>query len=600
MNAIYVIFGAVIAIIIILGFGIELSKNINLTIIYILFWLLYSITILTFITVIGYVYFYYVMKNKQGPPGPIGLEGDRGMDGDAGKCEPSCRDNICVNQITDSILQKLQLLNNNVPVKLNNIYIKGKIKQICGSNEFKSTAPYNGPTQLINYLKNIWDTWITLIYNAGGISYFQSIGGDMEWEWKSNNPYDEIKKYDVFYWGMGAEYRPQIINECITSSGSQVSVIKLCTTNIFDPITNDEGIGAISRASFWRPRQFTYQTINFYPLGDIVYGPSREGEDTLQNGKLGAITLPEKIKGPQRETLLIGGDVLGPIDYNLIWTNSGNRGNQIWVWRPIGPNTSNGEYLALGDVITTTPEPPATGENAPIRCVPRSSLKQLNPNGNILWSSSGSSNNLNLLMVGYMPNNGNYQTATHENSYNLFRGIIGMNSNIPSGDVNGSFYEINLSLDTTQMPGGSNFTTAITVDNASGKGYSSSPVKDSKYSILSYLNMKDKAILKHNISKVNFLINIIPNALGSIYTIKHNNYCLKQNNSSIILTNCETNQLEQQFSIELTGNGQNQCRIKTIGNNPMYLIIDNNLLIRLVNNISNKDTTLDTSLFTMQ
>jgi hypothetical protein len=536
------------------------------------------------------------MKNKQGPPGPIGLQGDKGLDGNVGKCDPSCRDNICINQVTDSIKQKLQDLNNNIPVTINNVYIKGKIKQICGSNEFKATIPYRNPTDLINYLKDIWNTWVTLIYNAGGASYFQSIGGDMEWEWKTNNPYDEIKKYDIFYWGMGNEYRPQIIDQCLSNVGVQVTVVKLCTTNLFDPITNDDGVSSTVRASFWRPRQLTFQTINFYPLGDVVLGPTRQGENTMQDGKMGAITLPQKIKGPARESLLIGGDVLGPIDYNLIWTNSGFSGNQFWVWRPIGPNTSNGEYIALGDVITTTPEPPATGENAPIRCVPRSMLTRLNPNGNVLWSSLGSQVNLNLLMVGYNLNNGSYQSATHENAYNLFRGIIGMNPNIPSGDVNASFYKINMNIDINQMPGGDNFTTGMVLSNVSGTGYMTSPVKDSKYSVLAYLNMKDNATLLHNISRVNLTANIAPNAIGSIYTIHYNNLCLKNDNSNIVFAPCDNT---QQFSIELTGNGNNQCRIKTLGNNSMYIIIDQTATIRLVNIISNRDTNQDMSLFTM-
>lgn len=599
MNAIYVIIGAVFGIIIIIGLGLELSKNINLTVIYILFWLLYGITILTFVIIVGYVYFYYMMKNKQGPPGPVGPQGDKGLDGNVGKCDPSCKDNICVNEIVDSITKKLQDLNNGTPVTLNNVYIKSKIKQMCGSDEFKGTAPYKNPTDLINYLKDIWNTWVTLIYNAGGKVYFQSIGGDMEWEWKSNNPFDEIKKYDVFYWGMSSEYRPQIIDQCLSNVGVQSSVIKLCTTNLFDPITNDDGLNSTAKASFWRPRQLTYQTINFYPLGDIVVGPTRQGENTLQDGKMGAITLPQKIRGPVRETLLIGGDVLGPIDYNLIWTNSGFSGNQFWVWRPIGPNTSNGEYLALGDVITTTPEPPATGENAPIRCVPRSILTQLNPNGNVLWSSLGSQVNLNLLMVGYNLNNGVYQIAKHENAYNLFRGIIGMNSNIPSTDVNASFYKINLDLDINQMPGGNNFTTGVVLSNASGSGYISSPVKDSKYSVLAYLNMKENINLRHNMTRAILTANIIPNAIGLVYTINYNNLCIKNVNSEIILSTCDNTESNQQFNIELTGNGNNQCRIKTIGGNPMYVIIDQTAIVRLVNTITNRDTNQDMSLFTM-
>ena len=52
---------------------------------------------------------------------------------------------------------------------------------------------------ITNYLKDIWKIWIDLIYNAGGAKYFEMLGGEMEFEWLNENPYTEIKKYDVFY-----------------------------------------------------------------------------------------------------------------------------------------------------------------------------------------------------------------------------------------------------------------------------------------------------------------------------------------------------------------------------------------------------------------
>ena len=93
---------------------------------------------------------------------------------------------------------------------MNNVYIKSKIRQMCASDEFKQLAPYNGHLNLINYLKTIWKVWFELLYEEGGLKYFETIGAETEFEWLKENPFDELKKYDVFYWGMGKQYRPQI------------------------------------------------------------------------------------------------------------------------------------------------------------------------------------------------------------------------------------------------------------------------------------------------------------------------------------------------------------------------------------------------------
>jgi hypothetical protein len=300
--AITVIFGLVVAI----GVGLELSKTIEDTVVYLLFWLLYIITIITFIGIITTVNFYLTMRKKEGPPGLQGEQGDRGDQGPVGKCDPGCKDDICNRAILDSVNTKLQSLNGQ-PVTLNNVYIKGKIKQMCSSEEFKQLAPYNGPVNLINYLKTIWDNWITAIYNAGGNAvYFETIGAENEWEWVANNPFDEIKKYDVFYWGMGPEYRPQLIDKCYNTddngniTGTAVTDLKTSTTDLYDFITNDDGIGAYDRASFWRPKQFTYNSVTYYPVGDIVIGPDRSDESIKIKRHIGAIKLPNKSSGTIR------------------------------------------------------------------------------------------------------------------------------------------------------------------------------------------------------------------------------------------------------------------------------------------------------------
>ena len=61
------------------------------------------------------------------------------------------------------------------------------------------------------------------------------------------------------------------------------------------------------------------------------------------------VLFPYRTNGPARETIIFSGDLKGPINYELLWTNRGRRGNNIWIWRPIAPKN----YISLGDVVTT-------------------------------------------------------------------------------------------------------------------------------------------------------------------------------------------------------------------------------------------------------
>ena len=156
---------------------------------------------------------------------------------------------------------------------------------MCASDEFKQLAPYNGPLNLINYLKSIWEIWFDLLYDAGGIKYFQNIGAESEFDWLKENPFDELKKYDVFYWGMGKQYRPQIIDKCYNSidgvnpsDTSSSYIIRTSKTNYYDKIGDNSATESEQQLSFWRAKEFTYKTNVFYPVGDIVIGPNRKND----------------------------------------------------------------------------------------------------------------------------------------------------------------------------------------------------------------------------------------------------------------------------------------------------------------------------------
>lgn len=220
MDTIYIFIIFAIGVIITIGIGLEISKSIEETVIAVLFWFLYLITIITFINIIVVGNYYWTMRNKTGKPGLPGQQGEQGDKGESGKCNADCRDQYCYNYLlgTDGIIpKKLQTLNQGIYVDLNNIYIKSKVAQMCGSDEFKQLAPYNGPNNLVHYLGSIWEIWIELIYNAGGKLYFETIGAEDQFDWIKETPFDEIRKYDIFYWGMGMQYRPKLLERCYAS-----------------------------------------------------------------------------------------------------------------------------------------------------------------------------------------------------------------------------------------------------------------------------------------------------------------------------------------------------------------------------------------------
>jgi len=572
MDPLYIFLIAVIGIIIAIGVGLEISNQIEEFVIYFLFWMLYIVTIVTFINIILVINYYVTMRNKTGLPGPQGHLGDQGDNGNVGVCDADCRDNICENKILDMITSELKIkTNNSDSIRFNNIYIKSKVRQMCASNEFKQLAPYNGPYNLINYVKDVWKIWIDKLYEAGGIKYFENVSAEIDFEWLKDNPFNEIKQYDIFYWGMGKQYRPNIVDKCYNSSDgdnpdekSNGSILRVSPTDFFDRIDNiNPRLFVNDKVSFWRAKQYTYSGAVYYPVGDLAVGPSLNNNTISKRRRIGNIFMNNSISGPNRETIIVSGDVKGPINYSPIWNNG-----RFWIWRPIAPLN----YISLGDVITLNSNPPLTGQKAPIRCVPYSFAIKLPPSGNILWNSFGNGSlgtNQNLLILGFKPNDGLYVSSSSNNCYNMFRAIVGMDStNIPNSDINGNFYKLDeSSYDTKNVIGGSTNNPPIDNDsNQVGKGYIKIPQKDSKYSIMSYLNLKTNPVLKHQMTNRNINASLIPNAISNAYLLydgtETNKICLNFDGQKITKDSCDEEKSSQIFSIIFTGNKKNECKLQ--------------------------------------
>lgn len=216
-----IIFFISIAVILAIVIGINISSPIDDPYLYLLFWLMFFVTIATVLNIVFTSYFYMVMRNKKGIRGQQGIRGEKGNSGQLGKCDPDCKNGLCSSSILDHIITVLnrEEMRQGRPgdlqqIDIKNVYLKSKIKSICGSAEFQKIAPYKGQDELVKYLKGIWEDIALRIYKSGGLSYFKSVGAENDWDWVANNPWNEFKKYDVYYWGLGKEYRPRIKDSC--------------------------------------------------------------------------------------------------------------------------------------------------------------------------------------------------------------------------------------------------------------------------------------------------------------------------------------------------------------------------------------------------
>lgn len=334
---IWYLFFTLIAILFVLLMGINLSKNITSKIEFLLFWLLYIISVLSIISLILTAIFFIQLKDKKGPRGERGLQGDIGDKGDTGKCESGCRNSICTMNIQKNITKYINELADNPepPIEIKNIYIKEKIKQICTSKDYEYAAGMKGPKALNEYIENIWKTWIELIYKEGGRMYFESIGGENEWEWSENNPYNEIKKYDMFYWGLGYHYRPQIKDRCIRTSELETKSPKSQSEGYPENINDNVYKG--SGWQFYSKKPTKYSVLNYLyllPQGFLKHKISEKKMKavTVDENKSNSYTI-RKINPSTNEY-----DVCISIDGNLIkekYCNSSDN-SQIWQIEFIG------------------------------------------------------------------------------------------------------------------------------------------------------------------------------------------------------------------------------------------------------------------------
>lgn len=208
------IFFMIVGILIAIVIGINLADEITEPELYFMFWLMYIITLATLSNVALSAYYYYQTRHKSGPRGNRGPRGDPGLSGTSGKCDPNCRNRICSESVLEQMAQQIRQISGDISFQssdINNVYLRNTINRICGSPQFQQLAPLKGPTALIDYIKGIWLDITQRLYEEGGLRYFKTVGAEQAFDWQSgNNPWDEFKKYGVYYWGLDKKYRPKM------------------------------------------------------------------------------------------------------------------------------------------------------------------------------------------------------------------------------------------------------------------------------------------------------------------------------------------------------------------------------------------------------
>jgi len=494
---IYVLFGLY------LTDGITDFKTIALT------WVIYTCLWITVGTVFLLAYFWGTLRTKTGPYGIRGVSGERGEQGLEGTCSVTATQSEAIKQLNELIdaLYKgktgKSILNQETQAFTNN-YLTNKISRIAGSRQYKimytqASALNKTPQEVINYVKGIWKEWFEMIYGANP-AWFLDKYADEDYSWGSMNPFTEIKKYDMYYWGLSRSFRPMKAEVCRSSAGYESSKfpikpqarLKIIQSNDYMKLTDDWHTRGIPDASWWRARTITIGDDTYYPVNDIVTagykeivwnnlrrtGPNITGDMQYDNGQI----------GPDIRSILVAGDVVDPINVEQVWIG----GNDIYLGSPICPEG----YVSMGDIISyQDPESGANNDDPnkyKIKCIPADCVEDngMRNKAARVWSKRKAWEPKNFVLNHW--NWGN-PDANGDNGYNAFRW------------TNKPFYRIKPqclappAAPSTKDPEDENM--------AIGIGWYGHPYKtDPRYSIFSFLGLIPEGMIVHQATGRRFYI----------------------------------------------------------------------------------------------
>jgi len=408
----------------------------------------------TFVSLLVFFITKYIRQlSDEGIPhrGPKGVRGKRGDEGNlADDCDPiKCKSQICNKKILNHIsevyskLLKMKGDNSITPNReITNNYLKNKIKLLCRSSQMTKYLAKKGNNKTYDYITKIWGEWIHIIMKYEKGKHFietdyltdndfdnlitkndkklatfkqQDIKGTPSKGLES--PFDEIKKYDMWYWGEPVSTKIKLKYKCDydnkdhlkfvhsnqyhniwRSKTSRQAKLNICTdgnteeTHVPYLPKGTSLIDGSKYVSIYRPSSIENSEGLFKPLGDVII---KNDITEHKKNKFSDIFPQDNVKinyifgkegDPMEKTMLITGDVKSPIDFKLKYKSQRNDGIGIGVagfsiWEPIAPKG----YVCVGDVLDQTSS--MTPPNKELySCVPQTCVREVKTNK--VWNNT--------------------------------------------------------------------------------------------------------------------------------------------------------------------------------------------------------------------
>ena len=350
---------------------------------------------------------------------------------------------------------------------IDNTKTKLNKKWIFDAEESFNTILY--PKDTVNNKQieyNFKNSYFYKFYNENGVPSSHNTDSKD----KLLSPFDEIKKYDAWYWGSKPNSVPKIVDKCKyepvfrdypnnkkikiklsndyikmwTSKGARQ--IKIVDT-LFDRTGNnndnsgsltfipnqDKGaynIDVYRAKELYDPDESDLKFKNYKPVGDVmVNSPLSENEiktrrdcfPTLRGNSYTDKPRDLSKPVPKKLTLLVSGDTKPPVSFIQMYKSFREHGfdanNRGYIfWRPIAPTG----YVALGDVIDISPNGKKPDVNI-IACVPEACVEKEDINSSYeVWNTTDSNNKREIKTSSNTIITFKECTDTNkENSYNL-------------------------------------------------------------------------------------------------------------------------------------------------------------------------------------
>ena len=364
---------------------------------------------------------------------------------------------------------------------------------MCNSKAFKTYMGNKGAGKTYEYIFGIWREWINIIlkYEKGKEFLDSESKTDNDFDYMitekdkikadsfetsqpgtpsegRESPFDELKKYDIWYWGTPLTSRPKNIIDCTVNNKSvKDSRLKRLKSNYYSPMWRSsiarQSLTSVGTRNGWScPRKLQYvprkqkgsskvtvyrsdefNTHNklkyrkYKPLGDMIVDGdmpchSREVNDSvpLVEDPKNTLNKHKYIKNqghPMSAIDIVTGDVKKPLRYDLISYTKRNRGfnkeKGYSFWRPKCPRG----YRALGDVMSVSNNLNQPSKSL-INCIPEECTRKVNKS------------NIKQIWNGKTPNNTTLDpvlSSCGEN--NEYNGRLGATRNIDTDFTNFNF-----------------------------------------------------------------------------------------------------------------------------------------------------------------